>query len=122
MVFTQSRGFVLGASFGLQCRSLRRRVLVCHVADANRNFRCLLSILRRIRKQIPRDLLARAANVYFVPQSPPQWLRVACHQVRPRSGCLVCTLFPRSPAGHANVGGQQSRLAKRSSRGIRRDK
>ena len=33
MVFTQSRGFVLGASFGLQIRSLRCRVLVCHAAD-----------------------------------------------------------------------------------------
>ena len=33
MVFTQGRGFVLGASFGLQIRSLRCRVLVCHAAD-----------------------------------------------------------------------------------------
>ena len=33
MVFTQGRGFVLGASFGLQNRSLRCRVLVCHAAD-----------------------------------------------------------------------------------------
>ena len=33
MVFTQSRGFVLGASFGLQCRSLRCRVLVRNAAD-----------------------------------------------------------------------------------------
>ena len=33
MVFTQGRGFVLGASFGLQIRSLRCRVLVCNAAD-----------------------------------------------------------------------------------------
>ena len=33
MVFTQSRGFALGASFGLLIRSLRCRVLVCHAAD-----------------------------------------------------------------------------------------
>ena len=33
MVFTQGRGFVFGASFGLQIRSLRCRVLVCHAAD-----------------------------------------------------------------------------------------
>ena len=33
MVFTQGRGFVLGASFGLQVRSLRCRVSVCHAAD-----------------------------------------------------------------------------------------
>ena len=33
MVFTQGRGFVLGASFGLQIRSLRCRVLVCSAAD-----------------------------------------------------------------------------------------
>ena len=34
MVFTQRRGFVLGASIGLQIRSLRCRVLVCHAADS----------------------------------------------------------------------------------------
>ena len=33
MVFTQGRGFDLGASFGLQIRSLRCCVLVCHAAD-----------------------------------------------------------------------------------------
>ena len=33
MVFTQGRGFVIGASFGLQIRSLRCRVLVCNAAD-----------------------------------------------------------------------------------------
>ena len=33
MVFTQGRGFVIRASFGLQRRSLRCRVLVCHAAD-----------------------------------------------------------------------------------------
>ena len=33
MVFTQGRGFALGASFGLQIRTLRYRVLVCHAAD-----------------------------------------------------------------------------------------
>ena len=33
MVFTQGRGFVLGASFGLQIRSLRCRGLVCNAAD-----------------------------------------------------------------------------------------
>ena len=33
MVFTQSRGFVFGESFGLQIRSLRCRVLVCRAAD-----------------------------------------------------------------------------------------
>ena len=33
MVFTQSRGFVIGALFGLQIRSLRCRDLVCHAAD-----------------------------------------------------------------------------------------
>ena len=33
MVFTQGRGFVLGASFGLQIPSLRCRVLVCKAVD-----------------------------------------------------------------------------------------
>ena len=33
MVFTQGRGFVFGASFGLQLRSFRCRVLVCNAAD-----------------------------------------------------------------------------------------
>jgi len=33
MVFTQSRGFVFGESFGLKRRSLRCRVLVCNAAD-----------------------------------------------------------------------------------------
>ena len=33
MVFTQGRGFVFGASFGLKRRSLRCRGLVCHPAD-----------------------------------------------------------------------------------------
>ena len=33
MVFTQGRGFVLGALFGLQVRSLRCRVLACHAVD-----------------------------------------------------------------------------------------
>ena len=33
MVFTQGRGFVFGASFGLRIRSLRFRVLVCHASD-----------------------------------------------------------------------------------------
>ena len=33
MGFTQGRGFVLGALFGLQIRSLRCRMLVCHAAD-----------------------------------------------------------------------------------------
>ena len=33
MFFTQGRGFVLGASFGLKHRSLRCRVLVCHAVD-----------------------------------------------------------------------------------------
>ena len=33
MVFTQGNGFVIGASFGLQVRPLRCRVLVCHAAD-----------------------------------------------------------------------------------------
>ena len=33
MVFTQGRGFVTGASFGLRIRSLRCRVLVCRAAD-----------------------------------------------------------------------------------------
>ena len=33
MFFTQGPGFVLGASFGLQIRSLRCRVLVCDAAD-----------------------------------------------------------------------------------------
>ena len=33
MVFTQGRGFVLGASLGLKRRSLRCRVLVCRAAD-----------------------------------------------------------------------------------------
>ena len=33
MVFTQGRGFVVGASFGLKRRSLRCRVLVCNAAD-----------------------------------------------------------------------------------------
>ena len=33
MVFTHSRGFVIGESFGLQCLSFRWSVLVCHAAD-----------------------------------------------------------------------------------------
>ena len=33
MVFTQGRGFVFGASFGLQVRSLRWCILVCNTAD-----------------------------------------------------------------------------------------
>ena len=33
MVFTQGRGFVIDASFGLPIRSLRCRVLVCRAAD-----------------------------------------------------------------------------------------
>ena len=33
MVFTQGRGFVVRASFGLPTRSLRCRVLVRHAAD-----------------------------------------------------------------------------------------
>ena len=33
MVFTQGRGFVFGASLGLQIRSLRCRVLACNAAD-----------------------------------------------------------------------------------------
>ena len=33
MVFTQGRGFVVGASVGLQIRSLRCRVLACRAAD-----------------------------------------------------------------------------------------
>ena len=33
MVFTQGHGFVVRASFGLQIRSLRCRVLVCKAAD-----------------------------------------------------------------------------------------
>ena len=33
MVFTQGRGFVIGESFGLQIRSLDKRVLVCNAAD-----------------------------------------------------------------------------------------
>ena len=33
MVFTQGRGFVLGASFGLRIRTLRGRVLFCYAAD-----------------------------------------------------------------------------------------
>ena len=33
VVFTQGRGFVLGASSSLRIRSLRCRVSVCHAAD-----------------------------------------------------------------------------------------
>ena len=33
MVFTQGRGFVFGASFGMQRGSLRCRFSVCHAAD-----------------------------------------------------------------------------------------
>ena len=33
MVFTHSRGFVVGASLGLLCRSLRCYALVCQAAD-----------------------------------------------------------------------------------------
>ena len=32
-LLAQGRGFVFGASFGLQIYSLRCRVLVCHAAD-----------------------------------------------------------------------------------------
>jgi hypothetical protein len=42
MVFTQGRGFVLGASFGLQIRSLRCRVLVCNAADTASLATCFL--------------------------------------------------------------------------------
>ena len=42
MGFTQSRGFVLGASFGLQIRSLRYRDMVCHAADTASLATCFL--------------------------------------------------------------------------------
>ena len=42
MVFTQSRGFVVGASYCLQCRSLRCRVLACNVADTASLATCIL--------------------------------------------------------------------------------
>ena len=61
MVFTQSRGFVLGASFGLQCRSLRCRVLVRNAADtASLAARFLFGVAmtfgfeeKRCRKNLP---------------------------------------------------------------------
>ena len=43
MVFTQRRGFVLGALFGLQIRSLRCRVLVCDAARGHRLFGNVIS-------------------------------------------------------------------------------
>ena len=42
MVFTQRRGFVLGASLGLQIHSLRCRTLVCHPADTASLATCFL--------------------------------------------------------------------------------
>ena len=42
MVFTQGRGFVFGASFGLKRRSLRCRVLVCNAADTASLATCFL--------------------------------------------------------------------------------
>ena len=42
MVFTQGRGFLLGASFGLKHRSLRCRVLVCSAADTASLATCFL--------------------------------------------------------------------------------
>ena len=65
MVFTQGRGFVFGASFGLQIRSLRCRVLVCRAADtaslATRQFFGKLTVVatlfgfgeKRCRKNLP---------------------------------------------------------------------
>ena len=97
MVFTQGRGFVLGASFGLQIRSLRCRVLVCHAADtASLATRFLFGKLfgvttlvdfgeKRCRKNLPlhdlaeRDRMSlslrrrdRDGNVhhYFIPFDP----------------------------------------------------
>ena len=42
MVFTQGRGFDPRASFGLQVRSLRCRVLVCNAADTASLATCFL--------------------------------------------------------------------------------
>ena len=42
IVFTQGRGFVFGASFGLQVRSLRCRVLVFDTADTASLATCFL--------------------------------------------------------------------------------
>ena len=42
MVFTQGRGFVLGASLGLQNCPLRCRVLVCYAADTASLATCFL--------------------------------------------------------------------------------
>jgi hypothetical protein len=44
MVFTQSRGFVFGESFGLPRRSLRYRVLLCHAADTASLATCVLLV------------------------------------------------------------------------------
>ena len=49
MFFTQGRGFVLGAIFGLKTGSLRCRILVCHAADtASLATRFLLGKLFRV--------------------------------------------------------------------------
>ena len=42
MAFTQGRGFAIGASFGLQIRSLRCRILVCNTADTASLATCFL--------------------------------------------------------------------------------
>ena len=79
MVFTQSRGFVFGASFGLRIPSLRCRVLVCHAADtASLATRILFVKLlhvamlvgfgeKRCRKNLP--LGVRAFREFIVAQS-----------------------------------------------------
>ena len=70
MVFTQGRGFVIGASFGLPHRSLRCRFLVCHAADTASLATCFLfgklfavAVTfgfgeKRCRKNLPLDDLA----------------------------------------------------------------
>ena len=97
MVFTQSRGFVVGASF----RSLRCRVLVCHAADtaslATRvlfgKLNCVATLVGFGEKQCRKNLpLADTSE----PQSPqrsrscllPNVLRLA-DAIRPRNVLLA---------------------------------
>ena len=62
MVFTLGRGFVIGASFGLQIRSLRCRVLVRHAADT-------ASWVPTVHSQQPRKPRVATVNPETTPEA-----------------------------------------------------
>ena len=82
MVFTQGRGFVLGESLGLQIRSLRCHVLVCHAADTASLATCflfgkLIAVAtlvgfgkKRCRKNLPSGILSRDFAVIYLAKGP----------------------------------------------------